>query len=87
MHGMSLARYLGKGKMEVLCRKIELSTRIQLKIIPRWLINKSRLEERFESGIEKRSAIVIIVGTREEVAKLCSKGLRFGGALKVVEKY
>ena len=34
VYGMSLARYLGKGKMELLCREIESSTGIQLKTIP-----------------------------------------------------
>ena len=84
---MSLARYLGEGKMELLCREIESSTGIKLKTVPRWLISESRLEERLESGTGRGSAIVITVGTSEEAAKLCSKGLRFGGALKVVEKY
>lgn len=87
VHGMSLARYLGEGKMELLCREIESSTGIQLKTVPRWLISESRLEERLESGTGRGSAIVITVGTSEEAVKLCSKGLRFGGALKVVEKY
>ncbi len=87
VHGMSLARYLGKGKMEVLCREIESSTGIQFKTVPRWLISESRLQERLESGTGKGSAIVIIVGTSEEATKLCSKGLRFGDALKIVEKY
>ena len=87
VHGMSLARYLGEGKMEVLCREIESSTGIQLKTVPRWLISESRLEERLESGNGRGSAIVITVGNNEEASRLCSKGLRFGGALKVVEKY
>ena len=87
VHGMSLARYLGKRKMEVLCREIESSTGIQLETVPHWLISETRLEERLESGTERGSAIVITVGTSEKAAKLCSKGLRFGGALKVVEKY
>ena len=87
VHGMSLARYLGEGKMEVLCREIESSTGIQLKTLPRWLINETRLEERLESGNGRGSAIVITVGNGVEASKLCSKGLRFGGALKVVEKY
>ena len=34
VHGMSLARYLGEGKMELLCREIESSTGIQLKTLP-----------------------------------------------------
>lgn len=46
VHGMSLARYLEEGKMEILCREIESSTGIQLKTVPRWLIGKSQLEER-----------------------------------------
>lgn len=87
IHGMSLTRYLREGKMEVLCQEIESSIGIQLKTVPRWLINKSRLEEHLESGIERGSAIVITVGISKEATKLCSKGLRFEGALKVVEKY
>ena len=84
---MSLERYLGEGKMELLCREIESSTGIQLKRVSRWLITESRLEERLESGTGRGSAIVITVGTSEEATKLCSKELRFGGAKKVVEKY
>ncbi len=87
VHGMSLARYLGNRKMELLQREIESLTGIQLKTMPRWLISETQLEERLESGIGKRSAIVITVGNSTEVSKLCSKGLRFGGVLKVVEKY
>lgn len=87
VHGMSLARYLGEGKMEIVCREIESSTGIQLKTLPRWLINENRLEERLESGNGRGCAIVITVGNSAEASKLCSKGLRFGGALKVVEKY
>ena len=87
VHGMSLARYLGEGKMELFSREIELSTGIQLKTLHRWLISEARLEERLESGTGKESAIVITVGNSTEASTLCSKGLRFGGALKVVEKY
>lgn len=87
VYGMPLERYLGEGKMVLLRRELESSTGIQLKTISRWLISESRLEERLESGTGRGSAIVITVGTSEEAAKVCSKGLRFGGALKVVEKY
>ena len=52
-----------------------------------WLISESQLEKRLESGTGKRSAIVITVGTNKEVSKLCSRGLRFGGVLKPIEKY
>ena len=51
------------------------------------MINEARLEERLESGNGRKSAIVITVGNSTEASRLCSKGLRFGGALKVVEKY
>lgn len=50
VHGMSLARYFGEGKMELLSREIESSTGIKFKTTPRWLINEARLEERLESG-------------------------------------
>lgn len=87
VHGMSLAQYLGEGKMELLRREIKSSTGIQLKTPPRWLISETRLEEWLESGSGRGSAIVITVGNSAEVSKLCSKGLKFGGTLKVVEKY
>lgn len=87
VHGMSLARYLGERKMEILCQEIESSMGIQLKTVPCWLISVGRLEERLKSGTRRRSAIVSTMGTSEEAAKLCSKRLRFGGAVKVVEKY
>ena len=84
---MSLARYLREGKIEVFSRKIESSTGIQLKTVPRWLISESWLEKQLESGTGKKSAIVITVGTSKKTSKLCSRGFRFGGALKLVEKY
>ncbi len=87
VHGMPLARYLGEGKMELLRREIESSTGIQLKTLPRWLISEAPLEERLESETGRGSAIVITVGNSAEASTLCAKGLRFGGAPKVVEKY
>ena len=42
VHGMSLDRYLGEEKMELLKREVELSTGIKLKALPRWLINENR---------------------------------------------
>lgn len=71
--------------MEVLCREIKSSMGLQLKTLLCQLISESRLEKYLESGIGRGSIIVITVGTSEEVAKLCFKGLRFRGALKVVE--
>ena len=87
VHGMSLERYLGEGKMELVKREIESSTGIRLKTTPRWLIHENRLRERQESGNNRGSAIVITVANASDVSYLCAKGLRFGGALKVVEKY
>lgn len=45
VHGMSLDRYLGDGKMQLLRREVESSTGIQLKTLPRWLISETRLRE------------------------------------------
>lgn len=84
---MSLAGYLGEQKIEVLCREIELSTGIQLKTVPCWLISNSWQEKRLESGTEKISAIVIAIGISKKTAKICSKRLRYGRAFKVVKKY
>lgn len=87
VHGMHLSRYLGEGKMELLKREVELSTGIRLKTVPRWLIHENRLRERRESGNSRGSAIVITVANASKVAYLCAKSLRFGGGLKVVEKF
>lgn len=84
---MLLVRYLGKRKIEVLCCKIKLFTKIKLKTVLCLLISESRLEECLEFGTRKRSAIIIIVGTSEETTNLYSKKLRYGGVLKIVEKY
>lgn len=48
--------------------------------LPHWLISEPQLKERLGSGGGKRSAIVITVGNSAEAFKLCSKGLKFGGA-------
>lgn len=87
VHGMLLSRYLGEGKMELLKREVESSTGIRLKTVPRWLIPENRLRERQESGNKRGSAIVITVANASEASYLCAKGLRFGGGLKVVEKF
>lgn len=87
VHGMPLGRYLGEGKMELCEREVESSTGIQLKINPRWLIHESRLRERQESGNYCGSSIVIIVANNSNATYLCARGLRFGEALKVIERY
>lgn len=87
VHRMPLIRYLGEGKMELLCQEIELLTGIQLKTTLQWLINKERLKERLELGNGRESAIVSMVGSKVEALKLCATKLHFGGGPKVVEKY
>lgn len=72
--------------MEILCKEIESSTGIRLKIRPQWLISKARYEERLETD-GRWFAIVITIGNEADASKICTKGLRFGGSLKVVEKY
>ncbi len=46
VHGMPLERYLGERKMELLRRKVESATEIQLKTLPQWLISESQLKEK-----------------------------------------
>ncbi len=86
VHGMSLERYLGEGSIELLKREVESSTGIQLKAFSRWLISESRLREQQEAG-KQGSAIVITVKGEVEAKKLCASGLRFGGVVRVVERY
>ncbi len=63
--------------MELFRRKIEFSTRIQLKTNPQWLIYKDGLKKRQESGNNQGSAIVIIIAHASNIAYLYAKGLRF----------
>ena len=87
VHGMPLLRYFGEEKIEILSWEIESSIEIKLKTTPQWLLSKVRLKKRLDTGDTRRSAIIITVGSEEEASKLCAKGLRFGGAPKIVEKY
>ena len=87
VHGMPLERYLGEGKMGLLKREVESATGIQLKTLPRWLISESGLKEQLEFDNKRGSAIVITVSGESEAKKLFASGLRFGGVVKVVEKY
>ena len=87
VHEMPLERYLGEGKMELLKWEVESSMGIQLKTLPRWLINEERLREAQMTINKRSSAIVITVKEETEVKKLCASGLRFGGLIRVVEKY
>lgn len=87
VHGMSLDRYFGPGNMELLKREVESSTGISLKTIPRWLINENRLREQQESNNKRGSAIVITVSNKMEAKRLIASSLRFGGAIRKVEKY
>ena len=73
--------------MELLRRKVESTTEIQLKTLPRWLISESRLKEKQEFNNKQDSAIVITVSGESEAKKLFASRLRFGGVVKVIEKY
>lgn len=87
VHGMSLERFLGPGRMDLLRREIESSTGVQLQVTPRWLINESRLKEQQELNDKWGSAIVITVRNEIEAKRIMARGLRFGGSIKKVEKY
>lgn len=63
---MSQDRYLSKGKMKLFKQKLESSTAIQLKTLPRRLINKNQLRDQQEFGNKQRSAIFITVKGESE---------------------
>ena len=75
IHKMSLEKYLGEGKMKLLQRKVESSTGIQLKTLPRWLINKNRRRDQQEAGNKWRSTILITVKRELEAKHLYTSGL------------
>ncbi len=84
---MSLERYLGPEKLELLRREVEFSTGILLKTMPHWFIGEDRLKVQQEESNKWGSAIVIIVSSEYEAKQLIANGLCFGGAVKKVEKY
>ncbi len=87
VHGIPLGRYSDEGKMELWKRMVELSTRIQLKTTPCWVIHESRLREKQQSGNYRGSSIVITVANNFDVSYLFAREFRFGGTLKVIERY
>lgn len=84
---MLLICYFRKGKIKVLFWKIKSSMKIKLKTTFQQLISKAQLEKCLNTKNEKRLAIVIIIGSKEDISKLCAKRFRFEGASKVVKKY
>ena len=75
IHGMSLEKDLGGGKIEVLKQEVELSTGIKLKALPRWLISEYRLRKQQQSGNKRCLAIVITVKGESGAQHLCASGL------------
>lgn len=84
---MSLERYLGLGKLELLRREVESSTSILLKIMFYWLINKNCLKEQQDKDIKQRSAIVITVSNKIKAKWVITNGLWFREAIKKMKKY
>ena len=85
--GISLDRYLKKGKIEMLKQKVELSISIQLKALRCWLISKNRLQEQQKSCNKQGSAIVIIVIEESKTKYLHASRFLYKRIIKVVEKY
>ena len=73
--------------MDILKREVESSTGIPLKATPWWLISENRLREQQENNNKRGLAIVITVSNEIEAKRIIASGLRFGGAIKKVEKY
>lgn len=70
----------------LLKRKVESSTGIQLKSLPRWLINEDQLREQQHDG-KKGSATVFKIKGQTEAKHLYVSGLRFGAITRVAERY
>ena len=73
--------------MELLKREVKSLPRIQLKALSCWLINENRLEKQQETGNKQGSIIVITIKGETKVRQHYISGLRFGGVIKVVERY
>lgn len=86
IHGVALDRYLNEEGLELAREEIELMSGISLAYRPHW-IKSDMLEERFESGAIKQSALVVTVKSQEVADTLLAKGLSFGGKRHEVERF
>ena len=87
VHGMSLERYLGPGKLKLLRREVESSTGILLKAMPHWLITEDFVKEQQDKSNKQKSAIVITVNNKIKAKRLIANRFQFGGIIKKVERY
>lgn len=52
-----------------------------------WLISKNRLQKQQKSSYKQGSTIVITVKGESKAKHLCASMLRFGGIVRVIERY
>lgn len=72
---MPLNRYLEKKNMKLLKKKVDLAIKMQLKVLPYWLISENCLKKQKKSSNKKISAIIIVISSKNEAKKLCTSGL------------
>lgn len=73
--------------MELLKKEVKMAIGMELKSVFQCLINENRPREQQEFSIKCGSAIVITVRNKAKAKRLNALGLRFGGIVKIVEKY
>jgi hypothetical protein len=86
VHGVALDRYMGEGGLDVTREEIEVMTIEKLPYAPRW-IKTQTLNERFENGSIKRSALVLTVTSKQAADAILAKGLSFDGRRHEVERF
>lgn len=64
VYGILLDQYLGDDKMEQLKREVKSSTGIQLKTLPCWLINNTRLREKKRAEISEGRQLLLYLKKR-----------------------
>lgn len=87
VYGILLERYLGLGKIGLLKREVESSTGILLQTMSCWLLNEDQLKKQQGTNNKRGLAIVITVSNENVAKQLMASGLRFGGAVKKLEKF
>ena len=81
---MPLLRYLSYNDIELFQREINSQIENLLILIPRWIINFSRLYEESQLINKKGAEVIFIVNIKKKIKRFIRNGLNFGLARKSI---
>lgn len=84
---MWLARYFRPNKINILKKEIESLSKITLKVVSQYFINKKRLKKQQKVYNKQGTTIFIIVSNKYKVKQLSAKGFWFRKRVKMVQNF